>query len=85
MFKWLDIREFMNTSDEWHAFVEGVNETFCFWKERVPASPELFQAIQHEHHYYTTGRVVGFIGLVFFAWWIYRLVRRFRSNGVQKT
>lgn len=67
---------FMNTVDEWHAFCEGVAESFCFWKERCKPSDELKKAIENEHHYYTFGRVIGFIGLALFGVWIIRLIRR---------
>ena len=46
---------------EWHAFVQGFCESFCFWPPRwkVP-SPHLLEEIMDEHHYYGFGRVVGF-------------------------
>lgn len=67
MFKWLNLKEFMNTYQEWHAFTEGVSESFCFWKPRQKISDELREELESEHHYYTFGRVVGFIGLVLFG------------------
>ena len=76
MLKWLNIKEFMNHPDEWHAFVEGFNETFCFWKERILIEGELLESLHCEHHYYTTGRVLGFVCLCLFGVGIYKLIRR---------
>jgi hypothetical protein len=61
---WLSPKEFLNTYEEWHAFVEGVNESFCFWRAHVEPSQELLDNIKNEHHYYTFGRVIGFLLLV---------------------
>lgn len=76
MFKWLNLEEVMNTCEEWHAFVEGFNEVFCFWKERHELEGELLEALHREHHYYTFGRVVGFVCLVLFGVGIVKLLRR---------
>ena len=59
-----NLKEFMNDYKEWHAFVEGFSETFCFWRPRHKLSGELLKDLKGEHHYYVFGRVVGFIGLV---------------------
>lgn len=63
-FCWLNLKEFMNTYQEWHAFVEGFSESFCFWKPRVEPSEELLNDIKNEHHYYVFGRVMGFIAII---------------------
>ena len=65
-FKWFDIHNFMDTYQEWHAFVEGFCESFCFWKARYEPSEELLKDLRSEHHYYVFGRTVGFISLVGF-------------------
>ena len=75
-FGWLNLKEFMNTYQEWHAFVTGVSESFCFWKERYEPSKELLEALRSEHHYYVFGRVIGFIGLALFGVWIIKLLRK---------
>jgi hypothetical protein len=64
MCRGLNLAEFLNTYQEWHAFVEGFNEVFCFWKPRHRLSGELLKDLQAEHHYYTTGRVAGFVALI---------------------
>lgn len=74
-FCWLNIKEFMNTYQEWHAFVEGFSESFCFWRAHVDPSEELLNDIKNEHHYYVFGRVVGFIGLVMFGVGIVKILR----------
>lgn len=74
-FCWLNIKEFMNTYQEFHAFVEGFSESFCFWRANVDPSEELLNDIKNEHHYYVFGRVVGFIGLVMFGVGIVKILR----------
>ena len=75
-FEWFNIKEFMNTYQEWHAFVEGFSESFCFWKPRHEPSEELQADLEHEHHYYMFGRVLGFVALALFGVWIVKLLRR---------
>ena len=65
-FNWLNLRNFMDTYQEWHAFVEGFSESFCFWKARYEPSEELLKDLKGEHHYYVFGRTVGFLALVSF-------------------
>ena len=75
MFQWFNLKEFMNTHQEWHAFSEGVSESFCFWRAHYEPSKELLEALKSEHHYYAFGRVIGFIGLALFGVWIVKLLR----------
>jgi len=79
--EWFNPREFMNTSEEWHAFCEGFAEVFCFWRERHQLEGELLKALHREHHYYTFGRVLGFACLVLFGVGILKLLRRSVMNG----
>lgn len=72
-FKW--IYTFMNTPAEWHAFVEGFCETFCFWRANYEPSKELLKDLKSEHHYYVFGRVIGFICLVGLAMLVIRTLR----------
>lgn len=58
-FKWFNPKEFMNTYQEWHAFVEGLCEVVCPWKARYEPSEELLNDLKREHHYYQAGRAVG--------------------------
>ena len=67
---------FMNTYQEWHAFVEGFSESFCFWRANYEPSKELLEALKSEHHYYVFGRVLGFISLVGLGLLVIRALRR---------
>ena len=73
-FKWFDIHNLMDTYQEGHAFVEGFSESFCFWKPRYEPSEELLKDLRSEHHYYMSGRVVGFIALVGFLTGIIKVI-----------
>jgi len=74
MLKGINFREFLSDHKEWHAFVEGFCDGFCVWKVRYPMSDELKESTSKEHHYYNGGRVVGFIGLVWFWIGVYKAV-----------
>ena len=58
----IDICTFMNTVEEWHSFVIGLCEGFCFWKPRI--EPRKLAYLQGEWHYYVFGRAIGFLALV---------------------
>jgi len=75
-FSWFNIREFMNTHQEWHAWWEGLCESFCFWRANYEPSKELLEDLRSEHHYYAFGRVVGFILLGVFATVIIKILRK---------
>ena len=75
-FEWFNIKEFMNTYQEWHAFVEGFCETFCFWRANYEPSKELLKHLKSEHHYYVFGRVVGFISVVGLALLVVKILRK---------
>lgn len=75
-----NLGEFLNDYREWHAFVEGFCETFCFWRAKHKLSGELLKDLKGEHHYYVFGRVVGFILLVGFGLIIVKVLRR--KHGV---
>lgn len=66
----------MNTPAEWHAFVEGFSESFCFWRANYEPSKELLKALRSDHHYYAFGRVVGFILFVLFVVGVIKLLRK---------
>jgi hypothetical protein len=73
-----NLKEFMNDYKEWHAFVEGFCETFVFWQARHKLSGELLKDLKGEHHYYTFGRVVGFIALVVLGMIVVKVIRKRR-------
>ena len=75
-FGWFNINNFMDTYQEWHAFVEGFSETFCFWRAHIEPSEELLNDIKSEHHYYVFGRVIGFIALAGFGVLITKILAR---------
>ena len=76
MVNWMiNLKEFMNDPKEWHAFVEGFSEVFCFWRERHELEGELLEDPKSEHHYYVFGRTIGFVCLVLFGVGVYKLVK----------
>ncbi len=74
MFKGIKLRTFLNTPEEWHAFVIGFFEVLCPWPPRTQQTPQTQQALNSEYHYYLTGRGAGFIALLcvilLFSWLI---------------
>jgi len=55
---------FMDTVEEWHAFVDGLCEALCPWPARHKPSAENQKAIEDEYHYYMWGRAVGILVLI---------------------
>ena len=67
--------EFMDTTDEFHAFIIGAMEVLCPWRPRITIiSQELAKAIKDEYHYYQTGRGIGFVTLLLVLTGIAKLV-----------
>ncbi len=64
-FGWFNPANFMDTYQEWHAFVEGIADGFCPWQSRYDPNEELKQDIESEHHYYSAGTVIGFAAFIF--------------------
>jgi hypothetical protein len=61
----LHLRHFMDTHEEWHAFVQGFCEVLCPWPPRHRAmKPALLKEVQAEHHYYMFGRALGVVAWV---------------------
>lgn len=58
----IDPREFMNTTEELHAFTHGICEIICPWppyrRSMSRARNEEFRA---EYHYYLLGRAAGIL------------------------
>jgi hypothetical protein len=69
-FSWFHLSNFMDTCQEWHAFVEGFGEGFCIWKSRYmpyntgSEEDDLLAALMKEHHYYAAGRALGFAAFI---------------------
>lgn len=55
---------FLNTSEEWHAFVIGWAETTCPWWARYRVTKEAEYTPAKEYHYYAFGRVMGLLTLL---------------------
>ena len=55
---------FMNTPEEWHAFVLGWAETACPWWARYRITKQAEYTPRKEYHYYAFGRVIGFLTLI---------------------
>ena len=66
-FGWLDLRNFFDIYQEWHAFVEGFCEVLCPWPARYQPSEELLKDLKGEHHYYVFGRASGVIAWLLIA------------------
>ena len=66
-FGWLDLRNFFDIYQEWHAFVEGFCEVLCPWPARYQPSEELLNDLKGEHHYYVFGRASGVIAWLIIA------------------
>lgn len=66
---------FMNTPEEWHAFVLGWAETACPWWARYRCTKQAEYTPRQEYHYYAFGRVLGFITLVLVATGLAKLVQ----------
>jgi len=66
--KGIDITGFIDTGEEWHAFVIGFCEVLCPWRAfRQDVSAELAQLLKDEHHYYLFGRGIGVIAWLIIA------------------
>ena len=61
-FGWLDLRNFLDTYQEWHALVVGFCEVMCPWPAWHGPSPENKKDIEDEYHYYIWGRALGILG-----------------------
>jgi len=50
---------FMDTYQEWHAFVIGFCEVLCPLPARHQLSGQLLKELEADHHYYVFGRAIG--------------------------
>ena len=75
MFKWFDIKEFLSTPKEWHAFVDGFGITFCPFLLLVRGiRRELIKEIKGELHYFLFGAFLGVIAAVWFWIGVFKVV-----------
>jgi len=60
--KGVKLANFLDTTAEVHALVQGFSEVLCPWppKHRLTTG-KLWYEIQGEHHYYMTGRALGIL------------------------
>jgi len=66
--KGLEFRHFLDTHQEWHAFVIGFCEVICPWPPRHKSMhKELRKQIAFEYHYYMFGRAIGVIAWLVIA------------------
>jgi len=72
-FEWFDPREFLNSHREWHAMVEGFCDGFCPWRILYEPGEECLKDIRNEHHYYNSGRAIGFAFLIAYITGMVRL------------
>lgn len=74
----INIHNFLDTTGEWHAAIQGWCEGFLPWPPlRHIMASWLKAEITDEHHYYASARVIGMISAVVFwiliGYWAYRL------------
>jgi len=60
--KGIKLSAFLDSSQEWHALVEGFCEVLCPWPPRHTASATIKADIAAEYHYYMFGRALGVWG-----------------------
>jgi len=65
--KGLEFRHFLDTHEEWHAFVEGLCEVLCPWPAKHKLSGALLNDLRGDHHYYMFGRAIGVIAWLIIA------------------
>jgi len=58
---------FLNTPEEWHAFVEGLCEVLCPWPARYENVDTCQRSFKGEYHYYMFGRALGVIAWLIIA------------------
>lgn len=74
MFNGINLKTFLSTPEEWHAFLIGFCEVLCPWPARSYIPKEQRDKVLGEYHYYLAGRGAGFIALLcvilLFSWLI---------------
>ena len=64
MFKWFNIKSFLDTPEEWHAFLVGFFEMLPPWPSRYHLTMKPMGELLKEYHYYMAGRALGFVTLL---------------------
>lgn len=62
-----DWHEFLNTTDELHAFAIGFFEVLCPWPPRYQDPLQWPAGLKQEYHYYTLGRGIAVIAWIIIA------------------
>ncbi len=63
--KGIEPNTFLNTHEEWHAFIFGLCEVLCPWPPRHKTmSPRLARQVKNEHHYYMLGRAAAILAWI---------------------
>lgn len=66
--KGIKFSNFLSTTGEWHALVQGFSEVLCPWPPlRKVLSETLANEIKDEHHYYMFGRALGVLAWLIIA------------------
>jgi len=66
--KGIRLSAFLDTYQEWHAFVEGLCEVLCPWPPRYKSvHKKLLKQIASEYHYYMFGRALAVIAWLIIA------------------
>jgi len=75
MFKGIPkLKEFCNTSDEFHALVIGFFEPFCLWW-RIGIPRSAMKMVAKEFHYYRVGKAFGVGAMVILLFAIALFIR----------
>ena len=72
--KWLDIKDFFDHPDEWHAFWIGLFEVMCLGTHKQPMPSKELEYIKTEWHYYMFGRALGVLCWIGLIAWIKEIV-----------
>ena len=64
MFKWLNLNNFMDTHQEWHAFVIGLADGMSFQSTDMDVFYPESEKMEEEIHYYKGGVFFGRIAFV---------------------
>jgi hypothetical protein len=65
--KGLEVRHFLDTPEEWHAFTNGFCEVLCPCPAKHQLSAQLLKELKADHHYYVFGRAIGVIAWLIIA------------------
>lgn len=64
----INLSEFMNTTEELHAFTHGICEVLCPWPPyRKAMAEDRARELEAEYQYYQLGRAAGVIAWIIIA------------------